>query len=355
MESKLLDGQFKSILPACSLLKNDELFSSWLVRLAHDHYLKSHVFCKLVFPNIAVWNRDIDRNANDEVINKITTRVLNSKVEIVDSLLASYEGVLFEHHNRFGLTKWILPIGVFHRKRTRYGLLYCPYCLVKDGNSTYFRKKWRLSFSVVCPICKCNLLDCCPQCFSPIVFFRTGLGIKDNIIRSITSCYTCGFDLRNSITTKASDELVNMQQYLYDVLVSKDGYFLYPFQYFNVLYQLTKIVNGEKVLSKNIRDDLFSLTSFQYNSDSIGIPFDFLSLQQRIPILYYSYWLLKEWPQRFISFSKQHHLWSATLFKELNDPPYWFSDVVLSNLFVSNTNRCFGDFKVIFQNRSLIL
>lgn len=356
MKFVLLNGQLKSILPACSLIQKDELFSSWLVRLAHDHYLKSHIFCKLVFPNIAVWNRDIDRNANDEIINIIASRVLNSKIEILNSLLVSYEGVLFERHNKLGLTRWILPLGICHRKRTRNGLLFCPNCLANDENYPYFRKKWRLSFSVVCPDCNYQLIDCCPQCFSPIVFFRTGLGNKDNnIIRPITNCYNCDFDLRNSKKTKASDELVNMQLYLYDVLNSKDGYFLYPFQYFNVLYQLTKIINGEKIFSKNIRDDLFSLTSMQYNSDSKGIPFDFLNLQQRIPILYYSYWLLKEWPQRFVLFSKQHHLWSATLFKELNNPPYWFRDVVISNLFVSNTNRCFGDFKVIFQNSNLIL
>ncbi len=132
------------ILPCSTKPKDGELFSCWLIRLSNSHFYKCHSFYSLLFPNHSIWNRDIDKSVKREFLVELSTITLSNYDELFSTTLKSYEGNLYLNHNPNGNTKWILPLGIEHRKRYKYGLSYCPSCLKKDKKATYYRKNWRI-------------------------------------------------------------------------------------------------------------------------------------------------------------------------------------------------------------------
>lgn len=178
--------------------KPDELLTSWLVRLAMAHAQKLHTFCSLTWYGKPIWNRDIDKSADAEILQVLSSKTGTALERVRMTTLASYEGVLYEKHNRFGPTAWIMPVGVFHRTRKQYGLQYCPRCLSEDRDP-YFRRRWRLAFIVMCNEHNLLLCDRCPSCQAPVNFHRNELGNhKKYVTTSLTHCYVCAFDLRQS-------------------------------------------------------------------------------------------------------------------------------------------------------------
>lgn len=181
------------IWPAHPQPISDELLSSWMVRLAHANGCKVHTFYSMEFGrDRQIWNRDIDRLAPDWLVEGLAIRTKISKDRVINISLRSYDGVVYEKHNAQGNTKWILPLGIYHRTRRRKGMQYCPVCLATD-DIPYFRKHWRLAFYTECDIHGVLLRDACTKCMAPVIFHRTELG-KRHLIKplSISHCFNCG-------------------------------------------------------------------------------------------------------------------------------------------------------------------
>ena len=351
MDFDLLPPALKDLLPAYSKPRDGELLSSWIVRMAYDHYLKSHVFCNLVFPKTPIWNRDIDRMAPRSIVETLSRITPTSVQGVEQCLLTSYEGTIFQKLNPNGATKWILPHGIYHRKRKDNGLMYCPTCLSNDLKVPYFRKVWRLSLFVVCPKCGYMLEDCCPRCGSPIVFFRNDLGNKNaDLAKPLSRCYSCSFDLKETTPTPVTRRFVRMQKYLIAIIEKRNTRFLFPHQYFDVLFQIIKLINGRGNLSTHLRKKLAkSLKIDLAISSTTYTPFDMLGVKERRNILFCAYWLLLDWPDRFVNFCKENRIWSTFLLKDFEEAPFWFYSVVYSNLFISNINRKFIGVRHLFS------
>jgi hypothetical protein len=327
-------------LPALSYPKVDELLSSFLFRLAHDHYLKAHSFGKIIFPKTSIWNRDIDRSAHPELLEILSTKINMDKAKIANCLLSSFEGKVFVHHNPKGSSKWIVPFGIFHRARKRRGLMFCPNCLSMDGANPYYRKSWRLSLSTVCAKCESLLNESCPSCESPIIFFRNDLGDRNlGPENPIYNCFHCGYDLRSSKLKYVTRRFVRMQKYFNSMIDGTNKKFQYPTQYFDVLYQICKIINGRSDKSQQIRRILSKMHKIQFDETIGSQPFDFLGVNERLSVLFCSYWLLVDWPFRFINFCEMNEIWSSCLLKDFQDPPKWFYDTVVKNLFIPHAYR----------------
>lgn len=205
------------LLPAHLHPLPDEILSSWVIRVAHAHGLKLQTFSALVFGrDKAIWNRDIDKLAPTWMIAKLS-EITGASVEAVQATtMKSYEGVLYEHHQPNGNTKWLLPLGIYHRTRLGYGLQYCPHCLAEDAEP-YFRKRWRLAFSAVCTKHKCYLLDACPQCASALSPHRADMHGREYLPQGAlhAHCWQCGFDLRSAPTAEVKNySLVLLQTQL---------------------------------------------------------------------------------------------------------------------------------------------
>jgi len=175
---------------------NGEILSSWMVRLAHAYGYKVQTFYNLVFGRrIEIWNRDIDRSASIELLEALA-RHTGTPFEVVKATtLAAYEGSVFDYHDPNRYTHWVLPAGIYHRKRRRFSMQYCSVCLA-IGEIPYFRRFWRLGFITRCPEHGNLLKDCCSTCGAPVVFHRAELGRRwETAPVSIRLCWKCRADL----------------------------------------------------------------------------------------------------------------------------------------------------------------
>lgn len=333
------------------------MLSSWIVRLSVAHGMKTHVFCRFAFPGIQVWNRDIDKSCPDALIEKIAA-LTSTDIQIAkDTTLKYYEGKLYLSHNYQGINKWILNAGVYHRKRNRNWIVFCPKCLSKDGNMAYFRKNWRLSFSVCCTSCGLVLQDCCPGCKNPVLYFRVGMGKGNRTIpQDISICTCCGYDLRKSPQVKASRIFIRCQKMLERISVEgwkKDV--LYPHLFFDVFYTLLGVLRSKKESSQKLRNyftknwpDLSYDSKYIYHQ-SFSI-FENLPIEIRRVLVLQTYSLFLDWPERFIGLMTYHGLHTMDLSLDYTGFPFWYESLIKENFFMSNVNRRFIKLNVAIKD-----
>jgi hypothetical protein len=338
------NGLLQERWPAFSNPKDDELLSSWLVRLAMSHGLKLHTFCSIVWPGKAIWNRDIDKLADKELLDVLLekTGVLPDRVRA--TTLAAYEGWLYEKHNPYGNTLWVMPVGVYHRTRKQFGLQFCPLCLAED-KEPYFRRKWRLAFITLCCEHKVVLLDRCPRCGSPINFHRNEMGDRRKIVASsITLCYSCLHDLREvtdlyrlgSIQQSEIDfQYVLMNAVKKGWMQIREGEIVYSHLYFIVLHQLMRVLaTGKKAtvlreaVGRKCSVDAFTPTFQKSNRDIERLPVD-----ERRMLVRMAWYLLKDWPQDFVAICSANNVWSAALLRDLEVAPFWYWNAIHEHLY----------------------
>lgn len=177
----------------------DELLSSWLVRLAHGQGMKVQPFCNAIFgPRMQVWNRDIDRLAPEWLIQELSERTGTPLELAFGTTLKTYEGRLYPSFKLTGSLQWMLTLQMYHRKRKGFGLQFCPLCL-RDDETPYFRKSWRVALNTTCLKHECMLQDRCSKCGAGVAYHRLNTGQSgSHIIESLATCHQCGFDLRKS-------------------------------------------------------------------------------------------------------------------------------------------------------------
>lgn len=174
----------------------DELLSSWLVRLARGHGLKVQSFCNVLFGNRRqVWNRDIDRLGPTWLLSVLSARTGTPAETAIATTLLAFEGILYPSAKASGNLTWIAPLQIYHRLRQGTGMQFCPACLAHSPVA-YYRKTWRLALKTVCVDHECMLESRCPQCASPVSFFRMDMGRPQVAEEGVLArCWHCGFDL----------------------------------------------------------------------------------------------------------------------------------------------------------------
>lgn len=155
--------------------QDDELLSSYLARVAHVHGEKASAFCHAYIRKRQIWNVDLDRTTNPELLESIASLSDLTLERVQMMTLADYEAILSAGPKRKGKGVWILAAGSFHQLRRRHWLQYCPRCLGEDERP-YFRREWRLAFVVGCECHGLPLLDSCPSCDRPLAPHRTPPG-----------------------------------------------------------------------------------------------------------------------------------------------------------------------------------
>lgn len=326
------------IWPIHPRLLPGELLSSWLFRIAKAHKIKLHTFTHRAFAGIAIWNRDIDKAPSPELLKLLASKTGRPLSEVYQSTLASYEGYLYESNVKLGHPHWITSIGVYHRNRKNYGLSFCPLCL-KEDSEPYFRRIWRVGFSVVCPKHKTLLFDCCLICQNPISFHRNDFTHKYEASgRSMSQCYYCDFDLMNSPAIFETDPvLLAFLEKLYTTL--SQGYIMignhvvYSHLYFDVIYQLVKLlaVNSftqklrqflENKIGASLLSPIRQINRFTFN----------LSINERLHILRLIAHLLFDWPHSFVRACKDVKISKCRLEKDMHYIPFWFQEILNDHL-----------------------
>jgi len=283
-----------------------------------------------MWPGVSFWNRDIDSIAPQAVLDDLARGTATEPGRVRLTTLGSLAGEAFETHSPYGHTRWVLPIGVYHRVRGRFGLQCCTKCLAQKP---YYRRSWRLGFITICTRHRQRLIDRCPQCALPIVFHRSELGDRnlfDATLRPV--CYSCLFDY-----TKAHSRLVapNSRILIHQLRVERalfDGYTMlgeqpiYSHLYLAGIYLLVRFC-ATGFYSRELRLELTrrtTLSMFDPSWNGPGRCLEHLEIDDRYRLQLLVALLLEDWPTRFEHFFDYVGVSSSRLRLPM-DTPYWLS------------------------------
>ncbi len=310
--------------------QEDELLSSWLVRVALEHFTAPATFTNLYLPEWKnmLWAEDLDLQADSHLLEVLAAKSSLSTEKLLAMTLRGYEGFLFEQAStNSGATPYILPLRVRGRHSNFPGLRFCPLCLSED-NSPYFRRKWRLSFSSACTRHVCFLLDRCQQCGKPFTIYR--LHSK----AAFPSCSYCGFKLSDCqiepITT-ISYGLSAIEQ-IYDILdagtVNLGGADVYSFSFFKVIHQLSKVVyfweRTEGLLCHEAIVDSINDLDWAPKAKTLAT----IPLKDHYFLFSGLMHLMDNYPKNLITYCSNNRLGKTELTKDMQTLPSWYAEIV---------------------------
>lgn len=330
--------------------QRDELLSSWLLRIARAQGQKLQSFCATVWGRERqIWNRDIDRLADDAFLAPLAEGTGVGLERARQTTLSDLAGVVFERVNPGGNTPLILPLGIYHRLRSRHGTQFCPECLAADP-APYFRRRWRLAAWVVCPVHRRLLHDRCPRCGSPVNFHRGEMGDRRRTgSRSPVFCSTCRCDYRAARVADLPEEVLHgliEWQRRFDggldegMLRLNRRVWLHPLAFFQGLRLILSVV----CRCNSTHDLRWFLAERGPFPDRLPFlrgrgEFERMDVTERARALCWAEMLLEDWPSRFINWCLGTGTLSSAFTKDRLPLPFWLGSVVSEHLYVVHSVR----------------
>lgn len=171
----------------------DELLSSWMVRIARAFGIKPTVFWTRLLGPFSF--RSVDYDADVALLELLASKTRTPMTRVVQTTVNSF--------NSFALL-W--------RGQDRNVVAFCPLCL-GDGTA-YYRRHWYVNFILTCDRHGCALVECCSNCGGLIRLEQVPLGAE-----SLAYCHVCGSDLRGMTSSKGwSERSATLQHRLVTVL-----------------------------------------------------------------------------------------------------------------------------------------
>jgi len=309
---------------------DDELLSSWLVRTARANGLKLQTFCDRVFgKEHQLWNRDIDRSAPEWLLESMCEHTGTPLERVRRTTLDIYRGRLYRRRNAAGQLRWMLPVGVYHRTRRRFGMQFCPQCLA-DDQEPYFRTLWRVATLTFCPSHRLCLHDRCPACEAPVIFHRRELG-RPSITDSgaLSLCHACDYDLRDTEHRPFAPyeaSTANELDQLADYICGADGGL--NIGHTDVLHQLCKVM-----VSTHKSSSLATFVTSAIGAENVAVPrgrraFESRPIEHRAHIIQLAAWLLAN-PRARIPAAWQAKAFRYNhLVKDFPSPPAWYCTII---------------------------
>jgi TniQ len=335
-----------NVLPIKVMPQEDELLSSWLVRLSIAHGQKLHTFTRLLWNKSGIWARDIDKTITPEQLQVLADRCGVTFDTAHKTTLSDYVGWVYETHKPLGANPWLTTIGIYHRKRIKFGQQFCPKCLSEDARP-YFRRHWRLACFTICTKHKIQLFDCCPKCESPVNFHRDELGNYFSFAPTqITRCFNCQLDLRRCepVENEVTSDEVEFCERLSQTI--QNGFWMltpdrptHSLAFFAGLRQILKILSMNDRRIKNLLNEL-DHSSMTDNSERKTIDFPELRVNERRILLTSASKLLKNWSTDFVQISNNHRVWRSLWLRHLEQKrngvfrasPFWLWETVSQDL-----------------------
>lgn len=318
------------LLPLHPQPKEGEILSSWMVRLALENHFHLHTFySKLLGYKKSIWTRDVDRSATPELVRLLSNCSSCPITKIEATTLRYYDGFMYENVRTHGVARWIIPLGVYHRLH-RNGMQCCPLCL-KD-EAPYYRLKWRTSFFTLCEKHRCFLIDECPNCKAIVEYHRLGIG-KHKYVRSseLNLCSHCYFDLSESppvYPPRLPEQIV--QEYRGTLQkVASNGWgrtmsfpTVHPLAFFHGLRGLLMLVNKRSCieLRRNINNSVPLNLPLE---KQCALEFGYLEIRERFNLLMACFWLIHDWPDRFVSVMNASRLSRSRFAEDVEQFPFW--------------------------------
>lgn len=319
-----------NLWPAHPKLLPDELLSSWIARIARANGLKLQTFCDRAFgKEHQLWNRDIDRLAPPWLLSSLARHTGTPIRTVRRATLDIYRGLLFRERHSAGQLRWILPTGIYHRTRRRFGMQFCPQCLAED-QEPYFRTRWRVAALTFCIRHRLCLHDQCPACGAPIVYHRRELG-RPNVTEPdpLCLCHACSFDLRNAeravflpYETSIETELAAMAAHVAGEAIDLN------IGHMDVLHQLCKVM-----VSLRKSANLAAFVALAVSAPSFAIPrgrqaFESRPIQERNHAIQLAVWLLAAPETRLSEAWRAKMVRYSDLVRDFPQAPRWYLAIV---------------------------
>ncbi|MCI0338146.1 MAG: TniQ family protein [Acidobacteria bacterium] len=344
--ARLIDENWRRAWPVPLKPLEDELLSSWLVRLSGAHGLTLSSFCNAVWPKKGVRLLDLEVLPKAEILNTLAEKTRTPMTKVEATTLTVYDGRLFIDTSHRQI-QWVLRYGRDrNRETTQCGLQYCPDCLRED-EEPYFRREWRLALVVICPQHRLQLHDCCHRCGQAVRLIRsviddTGYGLSG----TITTCWNCRVDLRDmpeNLRVSVPPAELEYQQFLLEspregwVEIRGDGP-VFSYLYFDGLYQvLVLLLRPGSKGRRSIQQQAFE--RYGLSSSELALPerplagnFMRLGVAERRKLLSLASQLLADWPNEFLAFCRANNFGYTEVGRFNRTLPYWFYRVVYEQL-----------------------
>lgn len=342
------------LLPAHPQPLDNEVFSSWMVRLAFANGLPLHTFYSAYLGyKEPIWSRDIDRHPSHGLLN-LVSKCSGQSIEKLKSLtLISYEGVLFEQLPLTGNASWVLPVGLFHRTRQRAGMQFCPLCL-RDDVVPYYRRYWRLALYAMCEHHLCIMMEYCPSCHTPVAFHRHGIGRGKGIAEKVLKfCHCCGLDL----SLVSPEHIYWSDARSFSMLVATIKCFERPqtppwhlfspcgVPFFQGLRVLIGVINGRN--GHGFRQQLGKIFGIRIGTDDPKKHFDFecMDAKARLILVLATFWLIDDWPRRFLRLCTVVGFTRSRLTEDFRSLPFWLAQ--LADEYLDNRPYVFSSTEII--------
>lgn len=210
----------------------DEILSSWIVRVAYAHKTHPHTFVNqyLNYRPYSFFLSECDLTLDEAMLNTIYEKC-RYNIDVRSLMLTTYDGYIQENIYDNNPT-----IFFTHQK-------YCPICLRED-KVPYFRKKWRVVFYNICHKHSCYLYEHCPSCKS-----KLDISKMYNNKLPYTHCHKCGFELKKGRKLPIHKKHISNLEYQNRIFkIIHDGYIqldktpVYSLLFFEVFSKLSKLI-----------------------------------------------------------------------------------------------------------------
>jgi hypothetical protein len=328
-------GLLRQLWPIHCKPYEDEILSSWLVRISRAYGTDPRRFCGSVWRHATFWSRDIDKGIYGDVLEVLIDKTATPLARVLDTTLWGYRGFPAWELSGSGVSPWVLSIGLHNGRRHRPWLQYCPYCLQNDDDP-YFRRLWRLTFVTVCPQHRCRLLDGCVACSAPCNLCQVPSDAD-----AMTRCYRCQFDARRARApgldnTAGRYRLMQFQTLLIEGIhrgrfgLSRTESVLTE-EFLTVLRHLGRLLITRKraqELRKGFCGDMGESDFEPFFPSSQGRAIEVLSVADRFPLMLLLGWWLDDWPDQFIAMCAMAKLTVTDLRRGFPNPPDWYEAAV---------------------------
>lgn len=270
----------------------DESISSWRQRIGF-----ANGFWRFPLPSGRRTLADPDRLPNQEEQEWLSEQCLIDKQVMAELSLEAKLGRIQSKDVFSPHLRWALPIGE-KRKQAVSGPMFCPEC-IREDEKPYFRIHWRYAFLTECPVHRKKLLDKCPECANLLWPSTLRLITREKPWLDISSCPICSFDLKSSVLQVPEIGIATTNPIWVmlstGVVAPEFPHIKSLPEFFDGLWAFCQLLlrKSGQVMSEFLSEHPPPVTPGMYAIESIDV-------SNRSSIVANAYWLMEDWPQRFL-------------------------------------------------------